>query len=228
MQQIDEGSSRILSPREEQIVDLSCQGLTDKEIAARLSISTGTLNTYWNRVRRKLKGSSRAELASSLVRIKAEGRLKELEAEAELLKQNLNKLSRTKNVIQTELHEVGLNLAKAEAQHKATLELLDVGVVSIGANGVLQEFSQGAEKIFGYKAEEVIGRSVEVLMPDAQGRRHQIYVDRHVATGTARILGMGRTVTALRSDGEEIEVFIEVRKVLAAGEWSFVAIIRPA
>lgn len=64
-----------LSEREEQVLLHATSGLTDKEIARKLGISTATVLTYWTRIRNKLGGSNRAELVASAVRKDSEGEI---------------------------------------------------------------------------------------------------------------------------------------------------------
>lgn len=74
-----------LSVREEQVLLHATQGLTDKEIANQLGISTATVLTYWMRIRNKLGGSNRAELVASSVRKDAEGEIQVKQTENQLL-----------------------------------------------------------------------------------------------------------------------------------------------
>ena len=54
-------SKNDLSFREEEIVDLAIEGLTNDAIAMKLGISVGTVNTYWLRIRMKVGGLSRTD-----------------------------------------------------------------------------------------------------------------------------------------------------------------------
>lgn len=74
-----------LSEREEQVLLHATHGLTDKEIANQLGISTATVLTYWMRIRNKLGGSNRAELVASSVRKDAEGEIQVKQTENQLL-----------------------------------------------------------------------------------------------------------------------------------------------
>jgi PAS domain S-box-containing protein len=56
-----------LSGRETQVVVYAAEGLTDKEIAARLDLHLGTVRTYWDRVRDKLKTNNRGESIAKLM-----------------------------------------------------------------------------------------------------------------------------------------------------------------
>ncbi|MBL8088092.1 MAG: response regulator transcription factor [Chthonomonas sp.] len=57
-----------LSARELDVLRLSSEGLTDKEVATKLSVSLGTIHTYWTRVRSKCNGRTRAEIVSRYTR----------------------------------------------------------------------------------------------------------------------------------------------------------------
>jgi len=60
-----------LSDREMEVILLSSEGLTDKEIAARLEVSLGTVHTYWTRIRQKSKGKTRTEMVSRFLQARA-------------------------------------------------------------------------------------------------------------------------------------------------------------
>ena len=60
--------SDVSGQRVEQIVQLAAQGLSDKQIAARLGVTTNTIITYWKRIRRDLGMSSRTEIVAEWIR----------------------------------------------------------------------------------------------------------------------------------------------------------------
>lgn len=72
-------------PREQQVVELAAQGLTDKEIAARLKISRETVMTYWKRIRCRLGGVSRAEIVAQALTMKADEEQQALQDENDAL-----------------------------------------------------------------------------------------------------------------------------------------------
>jgi DNA-binding CsgD family transcriptional regulator len=57
-----------LSDREKEVLSLAADGLTDKEIALRLSIATKTVRTYWDRMRQKLSATSRTQVIAKAFR----------------------------------------------------------------------------------------------------------------------------------------------------------------
>jgi DNA-binding CsgD family transcriptional regulator len=64
--------------RQDQILDLAAQGCTDKEIAARLTLSPETIGTYWRRILGKYGASSRTEVVAKVVRHEMQARLDRL------------------------------------------------------------------------------------------------------------------------------------------------------
>lgn len=66
-----------LSPREQQLIALAGQGLTDTAIANKLGISEATVNTYWGRIRVKLGPHNRTELVALALKEEYEKKLRE-------------------------------------------------------------------------------------------------------------------------------------------------------
>lgn len=65
-----------LSPREAEIVELAIQGLTNEGIAHELSLSVGTVNTYWLRIRLKVGGVGRTDSVARIVKERADKALR--------------------------------------------------------------------------------------------------------------------------------------------------------
>ena len=75
-----------LSEREQQVLTLSTQGFTDKEIARELNLGLATVHTYWIRIKQKLGGVTRAEVVAAAVLRSAGDSISTVESEkAELL-----------------------------------------------------------------------------------------------------------------------------------------------
>ncbi len=67
-------SSQSLSPREDEIVSLAIEGLTNEAIANNLNLSIGTVNTYWQRVKLKVGGLGRTDTVAKIIADRAEER----------------------------------------------------------------------------------------------------------------------------------------------------------
>ncbi len=142
-------AKRDLSPREEEIVELCVEGLTNDAIAHKLDISVGTVNTYWLRIRLKVGGSGRTDTVVRIIKERAEKALRDA---------NVERASLLEMVAEREHHVVELRAALAlfhlaMDQIKSTVWATDTDlVINILANG---EFPSTH---FGVKWE--VGKSV--------------------------------------------------------------------
>ncbi|WP_184722640.1 PAS domain-containing sensor histidine kinase [Caulobacter sp.] len=84
---------------------------------------------------------------------------------------------------------------------RSILDTVPDGVVVIDRAGIMTSFSPAAERMFGWTAQEVIGKNVEMLMPEPYRSAHDGYIQRYHRTGDKRIIGAGRVVVGARKDG---------------------------
>jgi hypothetical protein len=73
--------------RQDQILLLAAEGMTDKEIAARLNLSPETVGTYWRRILSKYSAASRTEVVAKVVRLQAEASIDEISELNECLRE---------------------------------------------------------------------------------------------------------------------------------------------
>src|SRR5450755_1501397 len=74
-------ATRELSHREEEIVELCVEGLTNDAIAQRLGLSVGTVNTYWLRIKLKVGGLGRTDTVVRVIKERAERALRDANVE---------------------------------------------------------------------------------------------------------------------------------------------------
>ncbi|MFO1067532.1 MAG: PAS domain S-box protein [Geminicoccaceae bacterium] len=80
-------------------------------------------------------------------------------------------------------------------------------VIGMDPDGRVVEFNPAAERTFGYRREEAVGREIaELIVPASMVERHRTSLRRHVETGQSRILGRRMQMPARRADGSELEV----------------------
>ena len=87
------------------------------------------------------------------------------------------------------------------------------GIISIDENGVILSFNAGAEKLFGYKAHEIIDKNIKILMPNKYSEHHDHYIQNYLTTGIQKIIGSGRDVTAKRKNGSEFPMHLSVAEM---------------
>ncbi|HER27013.1 MAG TPA: PAS domain S-box protein [Rhodospirillales bacterium] len=126
----------------------------------------------------------------------------------------------------TELKERERQSRIREERIKTVLNNLITGVVLIDEKGIVQLFNKFCENMFAYKAQEVIGKNVSMLMPEPHQSRHNGYLAAYSDSGTHRILGVGdRELFATRKDGTEFPIELGVNGVTMGGKMMFIGVI---
>ncbi|MBW7850731.1 MAG: PAS domain S-box protein [Rhodospirillales bacterium] len=115
---------------------------------------------------------------------------------------------------------------RAEATTSAILEAAVDGIVTIDVRGRVESFNKAAERIFGYSADEVIGRNVSLLMPEPYHSAHDLYLQNYLSTGHAKIIGIGREVQGRRKNGSTFPMDLAVGESRIGGRRIFAGIIR--
>ena len=98
-------------------------------------------------------------------------------------------------------------------------------MIVIDSRGRIEAFNAAAERMFGYAEREVLGQNVNILMPEPDRSQHDGYLARHLTTGEKKIIGIGRAVTARRSDGHNFPVHLSVGEFEIDGEKHFTGIL---
>ncbi|MFN3231300.1 MAG: PAS domain S-box protein [Alphaproteobacteria bacterium] len=105
------------------------------------------------------------------------------------------------------LHET---LHEAEGRFQALLDTVPGAVVVINDLGIILFFSRGAEELFGYRSEDMIGTNVTMLMPELDRSEHNGHLERYSATGKPHIIGLKRELNGRRKDGSLFPIELTV------------------
>ena len=125
-----------------------------------------------------------------------------------------------------EARRTGGELALSEAKMRAVLDGAVDGIITIDDNGIIESFNPAAEKIFGYSSQEVIGKNVNLLVPEPYKKRHDDYIRSYLKTGNAKILGIGREVEGERKNGELFPLELGISEIKIEQKRLFTGIVR--
>jgi PAS domain S-box-containing protein len=106
----------------------------------------------------------------------------------------------------------------SEALHRAVLDSALDAIVTIDGDGRILEFNPAAERTFGWREEEVVGRLMsEVIVPEHLKPRHRDGFSRYLRGGEPRILDQRVEVEAVRRDGTVFPVELTVTRIRLGG-----------
>ena len=126
----------------------------------------------------------------------------------------------------TERHSAERALRESAGQMRALIETAVDGVILIDGRGTVLMFNPACEKLFGYFADEVVGKNVKMLMPEPYRHEHDGYIANYLDTRKPKIIGIGREVVGLRADGSTFPMDLSVGEAKQEGGSIFVGIIR--
>jgi len=99
---------------------------------------------------------------------------------------------------------------RADLRFRDLVDLAPDGVIVCDPEGTVLLVNVAAERMFGHAREEVIGRSIEMLIPERARARHAAHMAGFAAAPSARPMGTGLELAGLRKDGREFPVEISL------------------
>ena len=121
------------------------------------------------------------------------------------------------------------NSVQAERHREQRLRLVVdnavSGIITIDGHGTIESFNPAAERLFGYGAEDVVGRNVKMLMPEPDRSAHDGYLGNYLRSGEAKIIGIGREVEGLRKDGTIFPLELGISELIIDGNRIFTGVV---
>ena len=151
---------------------------------------------------------------------------------------SLNRMDQRRRQIEQELHDMNaeleqhvaqrtLELQMSQARFAGILELASDAIVSIDADHHITLFNQEAEKIFGYSGDEVLGQSIDLLLPARSTVDYYYRISEfNKPFGNAKRMGEHRELFACRKDGTEFSAEVSISKLAIGDEIIFTAFIQ--
>ena len=119
----------------------------------------------------------------------------------------------------TERAQAEIALGKSEQRLRVILENTAEGIITAGEDGLIETFNPMAETLFGYRAEEVIGKNLSLLMTGQYASRHDDAIRDYLKTGEGKILGVkARELEGRKKDGASFPIVLNVSEFFLGGE----------
>ena len=127
----------------------------------------------------------------------------------------------------TEKKKIEDTLHAAKARFEGILEIAEDAIISVDSNQRIMLFNQGAEKVFGYAQAEVIGKSLDLLLPQRFAQAHRSHIEGFAkSTEISRLMAQRSAVFGRRKDGSEFPAEASISKLDLGKEILFTVILR--
>jgi PAS domain S-box-containing protein len=123
------------------------------------------------------------------------------------------------------LNSAFMRVLTREHQLRLFIETALNGVIVVDGKGTIRFVNAIAEKLFGYSRSELVGRNIELLVPDRFVKAHSALRTSYMQTPQTRTMGVGRDLYARRKDGGEFPVEIGLNALDGVGEGVILATV---
>ena len=131
-------------------------------------------------------------------------------------------IDQMRNKINATLNEI----INKEKMQRAILETAPDAIITMNSNGTINSFNPGAENIFGFKASEIIGQNIKILMPDDFASQHDFHISNFKPAEKSRAIGKKRNLEGMKKDGSTFPVEITLNTKKIDGEMLFTGVLR--
>jgi PAS domain S-box-containing protein len=113
------------------------------------------------------------------------------------------------------------------SEFSAVLDISTDGIISVDEEQHILMFNRGAEKIFGYSREEVIGNSLSMLIPDGSREAHSRHVKEFAQSEiSSKLMGERSDVFGRKKDGSVFPAEVSISKAVSNQRVVSIAVIR--
>ncbi|MCI4625061.1 MAG: PAS domain S-box protein [Candidatus Magnetoovum sp. WYHC-5] len=117
-------------------------------------------------------------------------------------------------------------LKESEDQLHAIIDTATEAIITINEEGIIKACNKACEVIFGYNTNELLGHSVNMLMPEPYKSAHDGYIQRYIQSGRSRVIGSNIELIGLKKSGVIFPIDIALSEVSFNYKRLFTALIR--
>ena len=128
---------------------------------------------------------------------------------------------------QLRVERAEVELRRSESQIAAILAIAADAIIALDGNLRITQFNEGAATIFGYAKEEVLGKDLEILIPERFRAAHDGHIHAFAASGVAaRRMGERAEIFALRKDGSEFPAEASIAQLRDGDQRVYMVLLR--
>lgn len=152
--------------------------------------------------------------------------IKQLEDSIRKKTENLTESNKALMKTVDELNYSRHQLLEREAKLNSILNASIEGIIVIDTKGTIVSVNSAVENIFGYNAEELIGYSVNLLMPKTNRKKRQYYLEKYLRIVIPKVIGQIREVEGLRKDSSLVPLDMTIAEFPLDGMQYYSGIVR--
>ncbi|MEG4815144.1 PAS domain S-box protein [Microcoleus sp. K5-D4] len=150
--------------------------------------------------------------------------LNQIDYRRQKAEKEIKKLNETLEILVAERTDA---LQKSQARFAGILEIANDAIISVDRTQRITLFNQGAEKMFGYKIEDILGKPLNLLLPEQFRDAHPQHIKQFAQSSTrARRMGERGEILGRRQDGTQFSAEASISKLEMGDETVFTVIMR--
>lgn len=115
---------------------------------------------------------------------------------------------------------------RAEQTLSTVLDTVGEGIVTADHTGTIVMVNREAQRIWGYEQEQLVGQSLQMLMPQEYRAAHRAGMERYLQTGEVHVLGRRIELEGLKKDGSTFPLETQITETRIGEELLFTAAVR--
>jgi len=122
--------------------------------------------------------------------------------------------------------EASIVKSHEEKINAITANVIDA-IITINDKGIIESVNKSVESIFGYKPDELIGKNINIIVPEPHHSSHDQYISRYIETGVSNFIGeTQRELKAVRKDKKVIPIDLTVSEATINKRKIFIGVVR--
>lgn len=109
---------------------------------------------------------------------------------------------------------------------RAILDSAYDAIITIDENGTIESCNRRSEEMFGLSQSTMVGKNVDLLMPEPFRSEHNDYIRQYCESGQARVLGLSREVIGCHSSGRQFPIHLTINALQSGNRRLFTGLIR--